>query len=142
MSTEEAKLIMELILDDNDNVKTIYSARSISELEQHEWTDICKDLSEALFFIHSNGFSRNDIKTNNIILKKNINLRYFTKIIDMGKVTTRSEPHRYRLNERQKLKFNEKYSYLAPEIRNVFDTNTCMYLDGYLFNGCRVRFCR
>ena len=58
------KLVMELIVDDNDNVKTIYSARSSSELEQHEWIDICKDLAEALFFLHSNGFLHNDIKRN------------------------------------------------------------------------------
>jgi len=125
------KLVMELIVDDNDNVKTIYSARSSSELEQHEWTDICKDLAEALFFLHSNGFLHNDIKTNNIMLKKNNKMHYFPKIIDMGKVTTRSEPHRYRLNERQKLKYNKKYSYLAPEIRNVFDTSTCTLTDIY-----------
>ena len=58
-------------------------------------------------------------------------MHYFPKIIDMRKVTTRTEPHRYRLNEREKEKYNRKHSYLAPEIRNIFDTKTCTLTDIY-----------
>jgi len=49
----------------------------------------------------------------------------------MGKVSTRSDPLRYRLNERQKEKYNRKHNYLAPEIRNVFDTKTSTMTDIY-----------
>ena len=124
------KLVMELIIED-DEVKTVFKVRNGRDLEQNEWTHICKDLADALFFLHSKGLLHNDIKSNNILLKRDNALRFFPKIIDMGKITTRKEPHRYRLNERQKISYNQKYKHLAPEIRNVFDTRTSIFTDIY-----------
>ena len=49
----------------------------------------------------------------------------------MGKVTTRTSSHRYRLNEKQKVRYNKYHAYLTPEIRNKYDTKTSTLTDIY-----------
>ena len=57
-------------------------------------------------------------------------------LIDMGKVTSRHDPIVYKLIESQKSRYNQRYSYLAYELRNVYGSKTSMASD--VFSLCFI----
>ena len=125
------KLVMELIDSGFGGSKTVFAAKAENLLSQDEWTSFCRGLAEALYFLHSRNLLHNDIKSNNILIKTGVNGTIYPKMIDMGKVTTRLAPHQYRLTQKQKIKYNKRYTYLAPELRNEYNTKTSTLTDIY-----------
>lgn len=123
-------MVLELIMEEGE-VKTIYSAKMNNELNENAWTKVCRNLTEAVHYLHANGLLHNDIKSNNVLLKKDLLSNYYPKLIDMGKVTTRIDPYVYRLTSKQSQRYNLKYTYLAPELRNIYGSKTSSLTDIY-----------
>ena len=71
--------------------------------------------------MYASNLLNNDIKTNNVLLKKE---SLQPVLIDMGKVTSRHNPIVHKLTESQKNRYNQRYSYLAYELRNVYGSKT------------------
>ena len=84
--------------------------------------------------MHKSNLLHNDIKTNNV-LRKEESLQPI--LMDMGKVTSRHDPTVYKFTESQKNRYNERYCYLAYELRNVYGSNTSTASDvfslGFIF---------
>ena len=94
---------------------------------------ICYQLADAVKFMHKANLLHNDIKTN--VLLKGESLQPI--LIDMGKVASRHGPIVYKLTESQKNRYNQRYSYLAYELRNVYGSKTSTASDvfsvGFIF---------
>ena len=132
-------LVMEILTVGSDcNVLTVYKAKTEGIISVGEWLNICHEIALGLKYMHCKSLLHNDLKTNNIVLKPTTLLGYCTKIIDMGMVTKKSEPKIYNLTEQQKIRYNNKYPYLAHELRNVKGSATSFSSDiyslGYIFN--------
>ena len=88
-------------------------------------------------FLTQKRFAYNDLKRNNVLLRQTISHEISPVIIDMGKVTLRTSPEIYKLNEKQKARYNVKYPHLAYELRNVYGAKTSMSTDifslGYIY---------
>lgn len=123
-------LVMEFV-GEEENVKTVYSERKMNYVSQLQWTRICYHITAALLFLHKSGLLHNDIKSNNVLLKKDTAGSLVPKVIDMGKVTTKREPAVYKLTQRQKERYNKLHTYLAPELRNNFGAKCSIYSDIY-----------
>ncbi|XP_066920189.1 uncharacterized protein [Clytia hemisphaerica] len=126
------KLVMEYIFYDCGTM-TIYNAKNNNMLTQNEWIKVCYGLIKGLVHMHRQGVLHNDIKSNNVMLKSNL----VPVFIDFGKATLRKCPEIYRLTEKQRVRYNSKYLYLAYELRNVWGTKTSTATDiyslGYLY---------
>ena len=112
-------LVMELIaekkVDGQWHVPTIYSEKS--RFTMPVWNRICMQVSEAIKFMHNANILHNDIKSNNIILKvMNKDEDICPKICDFGKATHKMKPLQYNLTDKEKLKYNAKYLYIAYEL--------------------------
>ena len=130
---------MEILTDGSDcNVFAVYKAKTEGTISVGEWLNICHEIALGLKYMHSKLLLHNDLKTNNIVLNPIAMLRYCTKIIDMGMVTKKSEPKIYNLTEQQKIRYNNKYPYLAHELRNMKGSATSFSSDicslGHFFN--------
>lgn len=132
----DKSIVMEYIGDDN-GTKTVFSARNENFLSQDQWMSICHMLIQAVVFMHTKGMLHNDIKSNNIMLKKSYSGEFIPVVVDMGKVTLRKIPEVYRLSQRQRERYNRKYPHLAYELRNSYgsktSTATDIYSLGYLY---------
>ena len=67
--------------------------------------------------MHVSNLLNNDIKTSNVLLKVEL---LQPVLVDMGKVTSRHDPILYKLTESQKNRYNQRYSYLTYELRNLW----------------------
>ena len=74
------------------------------------------------------------MKSNNILLKTK---ELIPVIVDFGKATLRKTPEIYKLNEKQRNRYNSRHLYLAFELRNVYgaktSTATDIYSLGYIY---------
>ena len=129
-------IVMELVLDENNETSTVYSTFKAGEKSQDFWNSTSMELTGAIMFMHSKGLLYNDIKSNNILLKGKHSIPI---VIDMGKTTPRSKTLIYKLNDRQKTRYNTHHKYLAFELRNIYgaktDTRTDTFSLGYLFEN-------
>ena len=102
------------------------------------WNRICIQVSEAIKFMHYSNILHTDIKSNNIILKvMNKDEDICPKICDFGKATHKMKPLQYNLTDKEKLKYNAKYLYIAYELRNLNAFQTIysdIYSLGYSFS--------
>ena len=64
-------------------------------------------------------------KSNNIILKIVNDQDVSPKICDFGKATHKKKPLKYNLSDKEKLKYNAKYTYITYELRTseAFQSN-------------------
>ena len=97
---------------------------------QNIWTSLCGDIVSGLKYMHLKGLLHNDLKSNNVLLKKESD-NITAKIIDMGKVTLKSEPEEYKLRPEQQERYNIRYTHLAYELRNVYGSRTSYATDIY-----------
>ena len=88
----------------------------------------------------------NDIKTNNVLLKKMNDIILI--LIDAGKVRSRYYPDVYKLSESQKVR-HKKYPHLAYKLQNEYGAKQSVAIDvfslGYLFetiSNTKIAFLR
>ena len=72
----------------------------------------------------------NGIKVHNVLLKLKEG-NWIPKLMDVGKVTLKSESEVYRLSVSQTEKYNFKYPHLVYEFRNIFGAKTSFAFDIY-----------
>ena len=129
---------MEIVTVRDFNVITVYKSKTEGIVSIAEWLNICHEIVFGLKHMRCKSLLHNDLKTNNIVLKPTAMFRYCAKIIDMGMLTKNSESKIYNLTEQQKIRYNNKYPYLANELRNVTGSITSFSSDiyslGYVFN--------
>ena len=115
-------------------VKTLLSGKKESSLSNESCNRIYYQLVDALKFVHKSNLLHNDIKTSHVLLKGEL---LQPVLIDIGKVTSRHDPIVYKLAESQKNRCNQRYSYLAHELRNVHGSKTSTASDvfslGFIF---------
>ena len=73
------KLVMELLVNTDGKVMTIQNQKTNPDIDVEMWRSICKDLSKALYFLHSRSLLHNDIKINNIVLEYDSEMKLFPK---------------------------------------------------------------
>ena len=88
--------------------------------------------------MHYCNILHNDIKSNNIILKIVNDQDVFPKICDIGKATHTKKPLKYNLSDKEKLKYNAKYTYIAYQLRNSEEFQST-YSDIFSL-GCLFKF--
>lgn len=127
------KLVLEYV-HSGQKVKTLLSEKKESSLSNELCNRIFYQLADAVKFMHKSNLLHNDIKTNNVLLKGE-SLQPI--LIDMGKVTSRHDPVVYNFTESQKNRYNQRYSYLAYELRNLYGSKTSTASDifslGFIF---------
>ena len=115
-------------------MKTLPSEKKESSLSNELCNRIFYQLVAAVKFMHKSSLLHNDIKTNNVLLKGEL---LQPALIDMGKFTLRRDPIVYKITESQKNRYNQRYSYLAYELRNVYGSKTSTASDvfslGFIF---------
>ena len=126
----ENLLVMEFVGEDED-VRTVWSEKKRNHISQNQWTDICYSMTNAIVYMHKKGLLHNDLKSNNVLLKEELDGSFVPKIIDMGKVTTKRDSPIYQLTPKQKERYNKYHSYLAPELRNNYGAKCSIYSDVY-----------
>ena len=58
-------------------------------------------------------------KSNNALLKLRSNV-WIPKLVDMGRVTSKSNPETYKLSKMQRNRYNKVYLHLAYELSNAY----------------------
>lgn len=71
-------------------------------LLQEKWVKVCYMMTQAIVYIHSKGLLHNDVKSNNILLKRCDTETFIPIIVDMSKATMRIAPEIYKLTPRQR----------------------------------------
>ena len=133
-------LVMELISELKNGKymsDTVYSEMERDTLSKKIWIEVLYDLLDAVKFMHFCGILHNDIKCDNILIKKNVHAVY-PKLTDFGKATHKLNPITYNLSDADREKYNKKHKHLAIELRNVRGSTqsimTDIYSLGYVYH--------
>ena len=142
----EEKLVMEYVSFES-KPSTVLSELENIDISVQSWISLCSQLCDAVKFMHVAGLLHNDIKANNVLLKKMNDI--IPILIDVGKVRSRYYPDVYKLSESQKVRYNKKYPHLAYELRNEYGAKQSVATDvfslGYLFetiSNTKIAFLR
>ena len=98
---------------------------------------VCKNILEAVIFIHKKQILHNDIKADNVVVSD-----YRVVLIDFGKVTAIKQPIVYNITpgSEENITYNKHHRHLAYELRNVPNTKQSIQTDtysvGYMLKHC------
>lgn len=113
----------------------LVDARSLNKcygdlLLQPEWIKVTKQLIDAISFMHSKKVLHNDLKSNNIMIDL---MQVHLYVIDFGKANLVSCPNTYNIKAGSKKHslYNNKYRYLATELRNIPGSKQSFFTDIY-----------
>ena len=108
------------------------------------WKEACLGIVRAIFYLHLKGIIHNDIRCNNILIRKGKRVM----LIDFEKCILAEDPNIYAIKPgSDKHKFYSKYHcYLAHVLRHVPGSQVCFKTDiysvGYVFgrisNRCKL----
>ena len=125
-------------IEGNDSSTTMHNALCNGLVSSHirpHWLAILHCIATAIQYIHVNDILHNDIKSNNIVVEK-CNEGFSVVLVDFGKSTEVSKSKTYpEFDEETKKKYEAKFPYLAPELKNGKGTQTKssdIYSFGYL----------
>ena len=131
----EEKLVMEYVSFES-KPSTLFSELENIDISVQPWISLCSQLCDVAKIMHAARLTHNDIKANNVLLKKMNDI--IPILIDVVIVRSRYYPDLYKLSESQKVRYNKKYPHLAHELRNEYGAKqsvaTDIFLLGYLFN--------
>ena len=136
--SESGAILMEYISSNPNRLscsKSLRSAVKSKILSIKTWYDICRELIDALKFMHSKSILHNDIHGDNILLRYNNS----PCMIDFGKSTLSSSPLIYDIipGSKEHKYYNTHHLHLAHELRNIPNSpqtfSTDIYSLGYLF---------
>ena len=121
---------------------TISAQLKLGQITNDIWINICVQLADAIKFMHSRSVLHNDLKSDNVLMKKVSSTSHIPKVIDFGKATCTLNPVIYELDEKQKDYYNVHHKHLAYELRNIKGSKqsemTDIYSLGMIYSGIAV----
>ena len=95
------KSVTEIISCEHNKVVTFSSMQKVNTLTSADWNVIRFSLASAVKYMHLKNLLHNDLKSNNVLLKLRNNV-WISKLADMGKVNSKSNPGTYKLSNTQR----------------------------------------
>ena len=96
---------------------TLSTALKKKKLDKPQWLDIVKRICEGLSHVHNRRILHNDLKSNNVLLEKQMESQWNPVIIDFGKARFIKDPKPLMsLTASSQASYMRHYLHIAPEI--------------------------
>lgn len=113
---EKLQLITQFHGEKGESV-TLSKAFKKKKLDKPQWLDILKRICEGLSHVHNRQILHNDLKSNNVLLEKQMESQWNPVIIDFGKARFITDPKPIMsLTASSQESYKRRYPHIAPEI--------------------------